>query len=88
MNDSRSSASSRRLSELKRERAQSMQLEARDSAALQARLAATFRTLELNCAASELDAWCVECGCIHESDLTAAEDSEEAKSIEPEVAHS
>ena len=36
---------------------------------LKERLASTFAELELNSNARELDAWCNECGCIHESEV-------------------
>ena len=33
------------------------------------RIERAYHELELNSTAHELDAWCVECGCIHESDV-------------------
>ena len=33
------------------------------------RLCATFRTLELNSAAADLDQFCVDCGCVHTIDV-------------------
>jgi len=36
---------------------------------LKERLASTWYNLELNSTAHELDQWCVECGCIHTSDV-------------------
>lgn len=62
-------ASAKKISELKREREKSMQLDSKESAELLGRLAATYRTLELNSTAHELDAWCEECGCVHVKDV-------------------
>ena len=36
---------------------------------LKERLTSTWYNLELNSTAHELDQWCVECGCIHTSDI-------------------
>ena len=40
------------------------------------RLASTYHSLELNSTASNLDAWCHECGCIHTSDVVGDEEAE------------
>ena len=40
------------------------------------RLASTYHSLELNSTASNLDAWCQECGCIHTSDVVGDEEAE------------
>lgn len=74
LNENHASAADRRISELKKERQKSMQLDSRESNELLSRLSQTFRTLELNSNAHELDAWCDECCCIHTSDVLKDDD--------------
>lgn len=65
------------MTQLKEERAKSMQLDPTEAAALNARLSDTFRTLELNSNAHELDEWCHNCGCIHESEVIKESNNED-----------
>jgi len=58
----------REVESLKKERQREVE---RDTASneFKERLASTFAGLEVNSRAHELDEWCNECGCIHESDV-------------------
>jgi len=74
------------LREEKRMREERLREVGRETASenLKERLATTWHNLELNSTAHELDQWCMECGCIHESDVVAhVDDCDDDQPLQP-----
>lgn len=69
--DNAQKSSERRLAAVREENMKSVQLDSKDAEDLARRMSDTYRTLELNSNAKELDLWCENCGCIHDSDVVA-----------------
>lgn len=61
--------SDRKVAQIKAQTQKAMELTSKESQHLLQRLSDTFRTLELNSNAHELDQWCNHCQCIHTADV-------------------